>query len=246
MAGRLFDHLTKAFSRQKVFMDVDAMKPGLDFVKQLDAQVSQCDVLLAIIGPHWSGARDEKGNRRLDSDRDYVRIELASALKRDIPVIPVLVDGAEMPVEEDLPDDLKALVRRHGMEVRHSHFSADATAVVHALGDILPLQRSKLLLSLSAAGIVATVIVGTVYFWPKEPVAIHGNANPPPPTAVSPLPGTANTPSTTDTARKIAEAKRKAEEARQKAEEARQKLAARPAPQPTVPAPQSSPPEDCR
>jgi len=256
MAGRLFDHLAKAFSRQKVFMDVDAMKPGLDFVKQLDAQVSQCNVLLAVIGPHWSSARDEKSNRRLDSDRDYVRIELASALKRDIPVIPVLVDGAEMPVEEDLPDDLKALVRRHGVEVRHSHFSADANALVHALRDILPRQRSKLLLSLSAAAILAAVIAGAVYFWPKGPAVVAGNTNPPTATAVSPQPGTANAPGATDIAGKIAEVKRKAEEARQKAEEARQKaeearqkaeearqrVAARPSQQPTTPTQQSSAP----
>jgi hypothetical protein len=88
VAGRLYDHLAHGFSRRDLFIDVDAIKPGLDFVKQLDAQVSQCDVLLAVIGPHWLNAADDSGQRRLDSDHDYVRIEIASALKRDIPVIP--------------------------------------------------------------------------------------------------------------------------------------------------------------
>ena len=82
----------------------DAMKPGMDFTQQLDAQVAQCRVLLAVIGRRWLEAEDQSGRRRLDSDKDYVRIELASALKRDIPVIPVLVDGAKMPSEESLTD----------------------------------------------------------------------------------------------------------------------------------------------
>src|SRR5580692_5330026 len=106
VAGRLGDRLAKSFSRRAIFMDVDAMKPGLDFVKQLEEQVSKCDVLLAIIGPNWLSAADEKGQRRLDLDRDYVRIEIASALKREIPVIPVLFFGDAVTTENDLPEDL--------------------------------------------------------------------------------------------------------------------------------------------
>jgi hypothetical protein len=94
VAGRLFDYLAGRFSREDLFMDVDAMKPGVDFAKQLDNQVSHCRVLLAVIGPHWLDAKDKTGVRRLDNEKDYVRVELASALKRDIAVIPVLVDGA--------------------------------------------------------------------------------------------------------------------------------------------------------
>ena len=68
VAGRLYDHLAKSFSRRDLFIDVDAIKPGLDFVKQLDTQVSQCDVLLALIGPHWLKAEDEQGGQRLQGD----------------------------------------------------------------------------------------------------------------------------------------------------------------------------------
>src|SRR5580700_217902 len=120
VAGRLFDHLATKYSRRELFMDVDAMRPGIDFAQQLDTQVSQCQVLLAVIGPRWLEAQDKSGKRRLDSDSDYVRIELASALKRDIAVIPVLVDGAMMPAEERLSDDLKPLARRHALELRHT------------------------------------------------------------------------------------------------------------------------------
>src|SRR5277367_68394 len=146
VAGRLFDHLVPKFSRRSIFMDVDAMKPGLDFVEQLDSQVSQCQVLLAVIGPHWLDAKDPNGQSRLSSDRDYVRIELASALKRNIPVIPVLVDGALMPSEDSLSDDLKPLVRRHALELRHTRFNADADAIVQALEEVVPRRHAPWML----------------------------------------------------------------------------------------------------
>jgi hypothetical protein len=166
VAGRLFDHLAPKFSRNRLFMDVDAMKPGRDFVEQLDTQVSQCNVLLAIIGPHWLDAKDHNGNRRLESDNDYVRIELASALKRDIPVIPVLVDGALMPSHDSLPDDLKPLTRRHALELRHTRFNADADAIMHALEELVPRRGVPWRLTVPVA-IVSVAAVTIVAFWPK-------------------------------------------------------------------------------
>lgn len=181
VAGRLFDHLAPKFSRRGIFMDVDAMKPGRDFVTQLDTQVSQCHVLLAVIGPHWLDAKDHDGQRRLDNSNDYVRIELASALKRDIPVIPVLVDGAVMPPEESLPDDLKPLVRRQALELRHTRFNSDAEAIMQALVELEPPR--KLPWPLIGAGlIVAAGAAAAVVLWPRltsapQPVG-------PPPTVV--------------------------------------------------------------
>jgi hypothetical protein len=157
VAGRLFDYLASKYSRDELFMDVDAMQPGLDFAKQLDTQVSQCHVLLAVIGPHWIEAHDQAGHRRLDNDRDSVRVELASALQRDIAVIPVLVDGAVMPSEDSLPDNLKALSRRHALELRHTRFNADADAIMHALERVVPRRRAPLLVA--GAGIAALLLV---------------------------------------------------------------------------------------
>jgi PAN domain/TIR domain len=165
VAGRLFDYLALRYSREELFMDVDAMKPGIDFAKQLDTQVSQCHVLLAVIGPRWLEAHDHAGHRRLDSDKDYVRIELASALKRDIAVIPVLVDGAVMPPEESLSEDLKPLARRHALELRHTRFNSDADAVVHALEAVVP--RSWIPWRYVAPGAVAVAIAVAVIFVPK-------------------------------------------------------------------------------
>jgi hypothetical protein len=164
-AGRLFDHLASKYSRSELFMDVDAMKPGLDFIKQLDSQVAQCHVLLAMIGSHWLDARDQAGKRRLDNDRDSVRIELASALRRDIAVIPVLVEGTAMPSEDSLPDDLKPLARRHALELRHTRFDADADAIVHALEGVVPRRRVPWMLV--GGGIAIAAIAAIAVIWPK-------------------------------------------------------------------------------
>jgi hypothetical protein len=177
VAGRLFDHLRPKFSRRSIFMDVDAMKPGKDFVKQLDTQVAQCGVLLAVIGPHWLDAKDRNGQRRLDSDNDYVRIELASALKRDIPVIPVLVDGAAMPPEDSLPDDLKSLARRHALELRHTRFDADAAAITNALEEFVALRRSHWRL-IAVGTVAAAAVAAVIVFWPKLTAILRPAASP--------------------------------------------------------------------
>jgi hypothetical protein len=188
VAGRLFDHLALKYARRELFMDVDAMQPGLDFAKQLDAQVSQCHVLLAVIGPHWLEAHDQAGKRRLDNDKDYVRIELASALKRDIAVIPVLVDGAFMPPEERLSDDLKPLARRHALELRHTRFDADADAIMHALEPLVP--RSRVPWKLVGAGIAVVALAAIAVLWPK----LTAKPGAPPPITSSAKPAPASPP----------------------------------------------------
>jgi hypothetical protein len=177
VAGRLFDYLALKFPRRSLFMDVDAMKPGIDFAKQLDTQISQCQALLAVIGPHWLNAKDKAGARRLDAEKDYVRIELASALKRAIPVIPILVDGATMPREDTLSDDLKPLARRHALELRHTRFNADADAIMRALEKVLP-RRGRLWLPMSATtAIVAIAVVALL--WPNISEKLRASAIPP-------------------------------------------------------------------
>lgn len=195
VAGRLFDHLALKYARSELFMDVDAMQPGLDFAKQLDVQVSQCQVLLAVIGPHWFEAHDQAGKRRLDNDKDYVRIELASALKRDIAVIPVLVDGAFMPPEERLSDDLKPLARRHALELRHTRFDADSDAIMHALEQLVPRSRVPWRFVAPGIAIAAAIAVGIVVMPklrgpPQPPINLSHQQTMP---AQSPV--TASTPS---------------------------------------------------
>jgi formylglycine-generating enzyme required for sulfatase activity len=132
-AGRVHDRLVQAFGRDLLFMDVDAIRLGVDFVEALRDEVAKCDVLLAVIGPHWIDARDAKGNRRLDSTGDFVRIEIATALQRNIPVIPILLDGAGIPTVEQLPKDLQGLARRNGLDVRHASFHNDMDKLIAGL-----------------------------------------------------------------------------------------------------------------
>jgi formylglycine-generating enzyme required for sulfatase activity len=112
IAGRVYDRLVGHFGEDSVFMDVDAIPIGVDFRKHLTDAVAECDVLLAVIGDQWLTV-SQKGQRRLDDPRDFVRIEIEAALQRGVPVVPVLVGTVGMPGEDDLPDGLKPLAFRH-------------------------------------------------------------------------------------------------------------------------------------
>jgi hypothetical protein len=132
-AGRLFQDLSDRFGKDCVFMDVAGIEPGRDFRRAIEQQVATCGVLLAVIGKAWLNVADEKGKRRLDDPHDFVRLETASALKRDIPVIPVLVQQAEMPRAEQLPDDLKDLAFRNSVELTHARWDSDVELLIAAL-----------------------------------------------------------------------------------------------------------------
>lgn len=132
-AGRVQDRLGSEFGRDLLFMDVDTIPLGLNFSKVLREEVAKCRVLLAMIGPNWLDAVDKDGNRRLDDPNDFVRIEIAAALQRDIPVIPILLDGARVPKADELPKDLGELSMRNGLDVRHASFHDDIDRLVRNL-----------------------------------------------------------------------------------------------------------------
>ena len=155
-AGRIFDRLTTRLGHDNVFYDVDAIPPGRDFVEVLSERVGKCDVLLAVIGKHWISSLDAENRRRLDDPQDFVRIEIEAALKRGIPVIPVLVDGAPMPRAEELPDSLKALVRRQAVEISHTRFDTDAERLTEALAEIEGARGAAATAPLAAAALAQT------------------------------------------------------------------------------------------
>jgi hypothetical protein len=157
-AGRLFDDLISEFGENSVFMDVAAIEAGRDFRKVIDESVSTCGILLAIVGKNWVDAKDENGNRRLDDPMDFVRLETASALRRDIPVIPVLVRGAKMPRPEDLPDDLRDLAYRNCVELTHARWGSDLQLLMEALRRQLKVQKSGPLTPVTDSGAVETTI----------------------------------------------------------------------------------------
>ena len=136
-AGRVFDDLVQQFGEQTVFMDVSAIEAGRDFRKAIEEGVAKCGVLLVVIGTEWLQAKDEGGARRLSDPSDFVRIETAAALKRDIPVIPVLVRGARMPSAEQLPEDLRELAYRNCIELTHARWKSDIHLLVEALRRLL-------------------------------------------------------------------------------------------------------------
>ena len=117
ITGRIYDHLEREFG-DAVFKDVDSIPLGIDFRKYIDQQVSQCQICIAVIGARWLSVADESGQRRLDNPSDFVRLEIETVLKRDIPVIPVLVDGSRMPSEAELPESLKELAFRNAAEIQ--------------------------------------------------------------------------------------------------------------------------------
>jgi len=132
-AGRLYDDLVRAYGNDAVFMDVAGIAPGLDFRKAIDDNVAGCGVFLAIIGSQWATITGTDGRRRLDDDNDFVRLEIASALARNIAVIPVLVHDARMPHPEQLPDNIKNLAYRNSVEISHARWNSDVQLLIDAL-----------------------------------------------------------------------------------------------------------------
>jgi TIR domain len=162
-AGRLGDRLTHEFGDESVFMDVDSIPLGVDFVKLLADQVQTCDALLVVIGPTWSGIRDEDGERRLDDSNDFVRVEIRAALNRDIPVIPILLDGTKMPKAGLLPEDIKRLAVRNALDLRHNSFQKDLDRLIKELSLVLPTSLANRVRSIATwFSVVAFVLVAVV------------------------------------------------------------------------------------
>jgi hypothetical protein len=133
VAARLYDPLAEQFGEARVFLDVYAVRPGVDFVEEIGRSIASGTVLLVLIGQGWADARDDQGGRRLDDPGDVVRREVEAALERGLRVIPVLVDGASMPRPEDLPPSLAGLARRQAASLRHETFRDDVHRLVESL-----------------------------------------------------------------------------------------------------------------
>lgn len=132
-AGRVCDRLRSHFPDAQVFIDVDAIDPGVDFVEVIEAAVGSCDVLLALIGDQWLTACDSRGNRRLDNPEDVIRLEISTALKRGVPVIPVLLEDAHMPTSADMPAELWRLARVNALDISDKRWEFDVGRLMTAL-----------------------------------------------------------------------------------------------------------------
>ncbi|HEY1279398.1 MAG TPA: toll/interleukin-1 receptor domain-containing protein [Acidimicrobiales bacterium] len=162
-AGRLFDLFVARFGPRNVFQDVNAVAPGLDFTAQVEAAIAASEVVLVVIGPNWLGDASGDGNRRIDEAGDFVRQEVSQALAAGIRVVPVLVDGASLPVAEDLPDDLAPLAHRQAVTLRDVSWHTDVNDLIRRLeGEqsvTTPRNRRPIVL---AAGIVGLLVVGII------------------------------------------------------------------------------------
>ena len=180
-AGRLYDRLAEHYGDERVFMDV-RMEPGVDFVEQIDEAVTECDALLSLIGAQWLDMRDAEGRRRLDDPHDFARLEVESALARDVKVIPVLLQEAKMPEPEDLPPSMAPLARRHAIELSDDRWDYDVGRLIGVLdrtiGAGTPRQAPRKPIGTRlreavaghparafAAGVVLTLAIGAIVLW---------------------------------------------------------------------------------
>ena len=141
-AGRLYDCLQQRFSSEQIFFDVDAIEPGLSFLHVIEERIRASDAIIVVIGLNWLDARDGEGHRRLDDPEDFVRVEIAAGLQQGIRVIPVLIDGAAIPREADLPTPLKALASKNAVTLSHSSFQRDAEHLNIALSRVVESKKA--------------------------------------------------------------------------------------------------------
>ncbi|MBS1615479.1 MAG: CD225/dispanin family protein [Bacteroidetes bacterium] len=133
----LYNELQKYFSKEQLFKDFNAIRPGDDFVESIAGALQRCDVLLVLIGAKWLDAIDTTGKQRLTDPDDFVRLEIAKALSREIKVVPVMLDGAKMPRPEQLPEPLQSLTRRQLVEIDPTRFEDDVRKLAEAIRRIL-------------------------------------------------------------------------------------------------------------
>lgn len=176
-AGRLYDRLAARFGRERVFMDVEGIDPGTDFIDAIDSAVASCTVLLVLIGPKWLGEDIGNDRRRIDDPHDFVRLETAAALRRKIRVLPVLVNDAEMPGEDALPPDLKALARRQAIEINHKQWDASTGEVLKALDRIFGTDKPRWRLPAIIGATCVALAAGGWLSWQK--LAIDDTTRPP-------------------------------------------------------------------
>ena len=173
-AGRLYDYLKSYFGEERVFFDVDTIKPGTNFEKKINTELDESEIVLVLIGKQWLDVMDSAGNRRLDDPHDYVRLEVETAINRNITVIPVLVEGAEVPSAKSLPEPLADLSRRNAIRLGDDHWSSDFKLLSAILRNSLGIERSlqeqkirryrQIVIFLSLLGAILAIINQVLYF----------------------------------------------------------------------------------
>lgn len=141
-AHAVFNKLCEHLGQSQVIFDVDTIKPGVDFIEFIEKALETCEVLIALIGKNWLTMSDTQG-RKIDNPNDLVRLEIATALRRNIRLIPALLDGAQMPRAEELPEDMHPLARRNAIEISNNRFKADMDILIRVLSDVLKIPENR-------------------------------------------------------------------------------------------------------
>ena len=136
-AGRLYDHLEINLGKQIIFQDVDSIPLGSNFEEIIEESIDKCDIVLAVIGRNYIKIVDDAGKRKIQNPNDFVNIELTLANKFNKKVIPILVDNALMPSEEDLPKNLSFLSKLNAFSIRHDKWRDDVINLADTLKLIL-------------------------------------------------------------------------------------------------------------
>lgn len=173
-AGRLYDVLAAEFGAENVFMDIDTIDLGADFVAVITEAVASCDVLIALIGRQWLSAR-------LENPDDFVRLEIEAALKRDVFVIPAYVQGVSQPTSEQLPEGLGSLARRQGTQLRDVGWRDDVSRLISRLQRLgrekagrpeapvsSPLRSRKILLAFALVPVALATAAAALFAFPGE------------------------------------------------------------------------------
>ena len=175
-ARSICQRLEKAFGKKNIFIDVDSINPGEDFRSLLAGFLEKSNTMIVVIGPRWLDLLKSSGPAASETASDFVQLEVASAIKRNIPIVPVLVDGATMPDEQDLPDDLKPLAFRQAFSVRHDSFPRDMQGLEQELNRVLPPRAS---LKAALVAVLLLLLGAATYnqFWSSQPVSAKAYSN---------------------------------------------------------------------
>lgn len=169
----IFQHLERSFGAEQLFMDVDAIGVGQNFRDALDGALSQCKAMLVVIGRHWLDASGADGKPRLEDPNDFVNREIAVALGRGIPIVPVLVDGAQMPTAAQLPDSLKSLALMQATRVTHESFTSDMQRLERYLAGRVERRGRRRWLAVGAAVLVLAAAGGGLW-WTQQRLPVAG------------------------------------------------------------------------
>ncbi|MES2564063.1 MAG: toll/interleukin-1 receptor domain-containing protein [Pseudomonadota bacterium] len=178
-AGRLADALEVRFGHGSVFQDVETIAPGTNFEEAINAAVARCEALIVLIGDTWSTERATDGSLRLDDPHDFVRLEVASALRAAKPILPVLVEGAKMPQASVLPADLRTLSRLQAIELSDSRWDYDVGCVAEAVRKLIqhaPMRGHRRRFVFAGAG-AAILALAAVYGMRSRPADVSGRWN---------------------------------------------------------------------